>query len=170
MPTIRQACRADEAFLLPIHLATWTADVSPGSTPDPSQAFLDEDTALPDVLVAEDDGTVIGYVRLNQPGPLPSHAHVLVINGLAVAPAHQGKGVGRQLLTAAMEQAQRRGARKLSLRVLAPNAPARRLYEDFGFVVEGVSTKEFLLNGRYVDDVFMACDVRRRELPPVGPD
>jgi len=157
VPTIRQACRADEAFLLPIHLATWTADVSPGSTPDPSQAFLDEDTALPDVLVAEDDGTVIGYVRLNQPGPLPSHAH-------------QGKGVGRQLLTAAMEQAQRRGARKLSLRVLAPNAPARRLYEDFGFVVEGVSTKEFLLNGRYVDDVFMACDVRRRELPPVGPD
>ena len=103
--TVRPARASDEAALLPIHLATWTADVSPGPDPDPSEPVLDEAT-LPDVLVAEED-RVLGYVRLNQPGPLPSHAHVLVINGLAVDPARQGSGVGRVLIGAAVDEARR---------------------------------------------------------------
>ncbi|NUR65391.1 MAG: GNAT family N-acetyltransferase, partial [Streptomyces sp.] len=49
----------------------------------------------------------------------------------------------------------RRGARRLTLRVLGHNTPARRLYESEGFVVEGVLPEEFLLDGEYVDDVFM---------------
>ena len=48
------------------------------------------------------------------------------------------------------------GARKLSLRVLGGNSRARRLYEACGFVVEGILRSEFLLGGRYVDDIFMA--------------
>lgn len=53
-------------------------------------------------------------------------------------------------------EARRRGAQKLSLRVLAPNGAARRLYESCGFTVEGVLREEFFLDGRYVDDVLMA--------------
>ena len=155
MLTIRPARLDDEAALLPIHLATWTADVSPGTTPDPSEPVLDAET-LADVLVAEEGGAVSGYVRLSQPGPLPSHAHVLVINGLAVDPARQGCGIGRRLVTAALDEALRRGARKVSLRVLAPNSRARRLYESCGFTQEGVLRGEFLLNDEYVDDLFMA--------------
>ncbi|MCW2500750.1 MAG: acetyltransferase [Frankiales bacterium] len=143
-------------MLLPIHFATWTADVSPGPTPAPSEALLDVES-IADVLVAEEEGVVSGYVRLNQPGPLPSHAHVLVINGLAVAPARQGSGIGRRLMASALEEARSRGARKVSLRVLAPNARARRLYEACGFSIEGVLRGEFLLNGEYVDDVVMAA-------------
>lgn len=154
MLVVRPARIEDEAALRPIHLATWTADVSPGPDPDPSESVLDEGR-LADVLVAEDD-RVLGYVSLDQSSPLPSHAHVLRINGLAVAPASQGGGVGRALVGAAVEEARRRGARKLSLRVLAPNAKARRLYESCGFVVEGVLRGEFRLNGEDVDDLFMA--------------
>ena len=55
----------------------------------------------------------------------------------------------------AKAEAVRRGARKLSLRVMAPNATARRLYEACGFVVEGILVGEFILNGRPVDDVLM---------------
>jgi RimJ/RimL family protein N-acetyltransferase len=40
--------------------------------------------------------------------------------------------------------------------VFSPNEPARRLYESAGFVVEGVLPEEFLLDGRYVDDILMA--------------
>jgi len=153
--TIRPARPADEAELLPIHLATWTADVSPGPTPDPAEPLLEAET-LADVLVAEQDGVVCGYVRLDQPGPMPSHAHVLVINGLAVAPARQGGGLGRALVQAALAEARRRGALKVSLRVLAPNARACRLYEACGFVVEGVLRREFLLKDEYVDDLLLA--------------
>jgi GNAT superfamily N-acetyltransferase len=152
---VRAARIEDEAALRPIHLATWTADVSPGPDPDPSEPVFDGAT-LADVLVAEDDGRVLGYVRLHQPGPLPSHAHVLVVNGLAVDPARQGGGTGRALIEAAVDEARRRGARKLGLRVLAPNAKARRLYASCGFAVEGVLRGEFRLNGEDVDDLFMA--------------
>ena len=152
---VRLARAADEAALRPIHLATWTAAVSPGPTPDHGEPLLSPET-LPHVLVAEQDGVVSGYVRLNQPGPLPSHAHALVINGLAVDPARQGRGVGRALIDAALDEARTRGARKVSLRVLAPNARARRLYEACGFSVEGVLRWEFQLNGEYVDDLLLA--------------
>ena len=56
----------------------------------------------------------------------------------------------------AAEEAARRGARKLGLRVLGGNASARALYASAGFVVEGVLRDEFWLDGRFVDDVFMA--------------
>ena len=45
-------------------------------------------------LVADEGGNVIGYVQL-RPDPLASSGHVQQINGLAVDPAHQGRGIGR---------------------------------------------------------------------------
>jgi GNAT superfamily N-acetyltransferase len=153
--TIRLARLDDEAAVRRIHLATWSPGVSPGPTPDPAQPVLDA-AILPGVLVAEHDGVVHGYVQLDQTGPLPSHAHVLLIDGLGVDPAHQGNGLGRRLLAAALDEALRGGARKVSLRVLAPNARARSLYESCAFVVEGVLRREFLLDGAYVDDLLMA--------------
>lgn len=123
--------------------------------PESGEPLLGAET-LPDVLVAEQDGTVCGYVRLHQSGPLPSHAHVLTIDGLAVAPDRQANGIGRALVKAAVDEAGRRGARKVALRVLAPNTRALRLYESCGFIVEGVLRGEFLLNDEYVDDVLLA--------------
>ena len=155
--SIRAARPEDEAALRPIDRATWTADVSPAPTTGSSEPFFDDGTCLDDVLVAEVDGAVLGYVRLDQTGPLPSHAHVLTINGLAVSPEHQRQGIGLALVQAALEEARRRGARKVSLRVLAPNARARRLYERCGFVQEGVLRREFLLNDELVDDLLLAC-------------
>ena len=102
---IREARLEDEAALLPIHLATWTAKVSPGPAPDPTAPFFDRGTAACDVLVAEDSGGILGYVRLHQPGPMPSHEHVLVVNGLAVDPVRQSAGVGRALMHAALQRA-----------------------------------------------------------------
>lgn len=89
--------------------------------------------------------------------PLLAHRHVREIGGLAVDPAHQGVGVGRRLVEAAVQECGRLGARRVTLRVLGHNIAARRLYDRCGFVPEGVLRAEFLLEGRYVDDVLMAC-------------
>ena len=78
------------------------------------------------------------------------------MNGLAVDPAAQRRGVGRALLGAAIEEDRRRGARRLTLHVLATNTGARALYAACGFEVEGVRRGKFLLEGEYVDDVLMA--------------
>ena len=157
MTRIRLAEARDDPALTALDDATWSPRVSPAPAPDPGSAFFGGGHRPEDVLVAESAGRVVGYLMLHQSVPLPSHRHVLEVNGLAVDPGHQGRGVGRRLLEEAKREARRRGARKLSLRVLAPNVPARRLYEGCGFVVEGVLSGEFLLEGRAVDDVLMAC-------------
>lgn len=152
---VRLAEAEDDGVLAGLEAATWSVDVSPASRPR-GTAFFDERRRPPDVLVAEVDRAVVGYVHLGQSIPIPSHWHVLDVKGLAVDPAWRRRGVGRRLLQEAAEVARRRGARKLSLRVLEPNAAARGLYHACGFVVEGVLREEFLLAGQYVDDILMA--------------
>jgi len=154
--SVRRAREDDGEALRAIDLSTWSSRVSPAPVPAATRPFFDERTTPDDVLVAEVEGRPAGYVAVHQSIPVPSHEHVLEIGGLAVDPAAQGRGVGRALVEAAIEEARRRGARKLTLRVLAHNTPARRLYERCGFHVEGVLTGEFVLDGVDVDDVLMA--------------
>ncbi|MFK8910726.1 GNAT family N-acetyltransferase, partial [Streptomyces sp. YS-3] len=106
-------------------------------------------------LVAELDGRVAGYLRLVPPTGLECNGHVRQIRGLAVSAGARGRGLARALLRAAVEESRRQGARRLTLRVLGHNTPARALYASEGFTVEGVLPGEFLLDGEYVDDVLM---------------
>lgn len=156
MIRIRTSDMQDEPALLALDTSTWSTDVTPAPVREPGSTFFNDRTRPEDVLVADADGRVVGYVILHQSIPLASHSHVLEIHGLAVDPSHQGHGVGHQLLEQAKQEAQHRGARKLSLRVLSPNTSARRLYESCGFAVEGVLKAEFVLQGQLVDDVLMA--------------
>src|SRR6185295_18487038 len=93
-------------------------------------------SSIDGMLVAEDGGEIVGYVAVGRATRLESNRHVADIRGLAVAPDHQGRGLGRALVHAALDAARERGARKVTLRVLGPNTAARALYESCGFVVE----------------------------------
>lgn len=153
---IRPARPDDDRGLRALDLSTWTWMSSPAPHPADDEPFFDERCRPEDVLVAEDMTGILGYVRLGRPTPLASNAHVLMVKGLAVAPAARRRGLGRRLMDAAVREATARGARRLTLRVFAPNEAARRLYEACGFEVEGVLRGEFRLDGRDVDDVQMA--------------
>jgi ribosomal protein S18 acetylase RimI-like enzyme len=153
---IRHATLDDEDTLGRLDRATWSTlhAVAPRPQP-PYEPFYSERFGPRDHLVAELDGVLVGYIRLGFPTPLACNAHVRQIQGLAVAEEARGAGVGRALLRAVQEEARKLGARRITLRVLGHNTPARKLYESEGFVVEGVLPEEFLLDGEYVDDVFM---------------
>lgn len=155
-PRIRTARLDDDEALTLIDRLTWSClhAVMPEPQP-PYDPFFSERHTPGNHLVAELGDRVVGYVRLGFPTPLASNAHVRQIQGLAVAGEARGRGVGRALVRAAAEEARRRGARRLTLRVLGHNTLARKLYESEGFVVEGVLPEEFLLGGEYVDDVLM---------------
>ncbi|MFJ7072762.1 GNAT family N-acetyltransferase [Streptomyces sp. NPDC098781] len=155
-PNIRIALPDDDEELSALDRGTWSTLHAVTPRPQPPYApFFDERHAPGDHLVAELDRHIVGYVRLAFATPLVSNAHVRQIQGFAVADEARGRGVGRALIRAAVEEARRRGARRLTLRVLGHNTPARKLYEAEGFVVEGVLPEEFFLDGRYVDDVVM---------------
>ncbi|MFJ2826272.1 GNAT family N-acetyltransferase [Streptomyces sp. NPDC087263] len=156
VPHIRFATYDDEDTLGRLDRAAWSTlhAVTPRPRP-PYEPFYSERFGPRDHLVAELDGAVVGYIKLGFPTPLPCNSHVRQIQGLVVADEARGSGVGRALLAAVREEARRQGARRLTLRVLGHNAPARKLYESEGFVVEGILPEEFLLDGGYVDDVLM---------------
>ena len=156
---IRPARADEEAALRALDRATWTQLASPAPVPAPGAPFFRAGVGAADVLVADEDGELAGYVALGSATPLESNRHVVCIHGLAVAAEYRGRGLGRALVEAAAAEATRRGARKLSLRVLGDNTVARGLYESCGFAVEGVLRDEFLVDGRYVDDVLMARDL-----------
>lgn len=155
-PYIRTATLDDEDTLGRLDRDTWSPlhAVKPRPRP-PYEPFYSDRFGPRDHLVAEIDNTVVGYIRLGFPTPLACNAHVRQIQGLAVADEARGAGVGRALLRAAQDEARRRGARRITLRVLGHNTPARKLYESEGFLVEGILPEEFLLDGEYVDDVLM---------------
>ncbi|MER6128829.1 GNAT family N-acetyltransferase [Streptomyces sp. NPDC001795] len=156
VPYIRHATLDDEETLGRLDRATWSPlhSVQPRPQP-PYKPFYDERFGPRDHLVAELGGAVVGYIRLGFPTSLACNSHVRQIQGLAVAEEVRGAGVGRALLRAVQDEARRRRARRLTLRVLGHNTPARKLYESEGFVVEGILPEEFLIEGEYVDDVLM---------------
>jgi ribosomal protein S18 acetylase RimI-like enzyme len=153
---IRPATPADEPALRALDRRVWSwlhAPVEPRDRPFDTEG----------VLVCVLDGELAGYVKLGRLWPDVSVAHVREIKGLAVDTRFQRRGLGRALVAAAIERARAEGARKLTLRVLGHNAPARRLYAACGFEVEGVLHDLFLLEGRYVDDVLMSLDIQFRD-------
>jgi ribosomal protein S18 acetylase RimI-like enzyme len=159
--TIRPARAEDEAELLALDRATWSPLSSPAPAP-PEGPFFNDSTRPDDVWVAVRMAHVLGYAKMQHPTPLPASDHVWHCNGLAVDPAARQRGVGHALMETLIAEARGRGGRRFTLRVFAPNTPARRLYERLGFEVEGILRGEFKIgHDEYVDDVFMALDLTR---------
>lgn len=73
---------------------------------------LDESGSTRASLVAEENGEVVGHVQLSRSwvDARRQLVDVLVLSPLSVAPEHQGRGIGTQLITAAVEEAERLGA------------------------------------------------------------
>jgi len=96
------------------------------------------------ILVAVEDGHVLGTVTLeledrtdsgrrggNESGPLePGQAHVRM---LGVAPEARGRGLGRLLMDACIEEARRAGKTVLTLNTTERMKAARAMYESMGF-------------------------------------
>ncbi len=103
--------------------------------------------ALPGVfgLLADQGGAVLARGAADE-------AEVLTI---AVLPSERQRGLGRLLLTAAMETAARSGAETMFLEVSTVNIAARGLYDSAGFTPAG-------LRRRYYADGSDALVLRRR--------
>jgi len=64
---------------------------------------------------------------------LPTGVDEFEVAKMAVAPGHQGGGIGRRLLSATIEEAKRMHARRLYLETNHILKPAIHLYESLGF-------------------------------------
>lgn len=158
-PIVRGATDADDARLSAIDVATWSTRVTPAPCRPVGSPFFEQGREVANVLVAELDGEITGYVLVGREVPLPCTEHVLDLKGLAIDPRFQRRGLGRLLVDAALAQAADRGATRVKSRVLGTNSGSLALHEVSGFTVEGVLRGEFLLDGVPVDDVLLARSI-----------
>lgn len=108
------------------------------------------------VLVALRDGEVVGSAGLHPASPALRRRHVAVL-GISVAAEAQGQGVGRRLMQALCDYADRWGqVLRTELTVFADNERAVRLYRSLGFVHEGTHRGYALRDGAYADVLSMA--------------
>jgi [ribosomal protein S18]-alanine N-acetyltransferase len=84
-------------------------------------------------LVALDGEEVLGYAGLAVLPPQEAW-----VQNIAVRREAQRRGIGRTLLEALLAEAARRRVGKVLLEVAVDNAPAQKLYAEYGFEAVGV--------------------------------
>jgi predicted N-acetyltransferase YhbS len=118
-------------------LVEWAA-FGATSPPEESRRFIERLVANPGVygVVAERGSAIVGHCFLYEHDPIRG------VGPLAVAPAAQGKGVGRRLMEAVLARAE--GAAGVRLTTNSPSALA--LYASLGFEVKEPLS---ILTGRF---------------------
>jgi ribosomal protein S18 acetylase RimI-like enzyme len=145
-PIIRRATPADLALIgrLGALLVKEHYDFDPQrflaarpGTPEGYASFISTQLEDPDVavLVAEDNGDVIGYTFAAVEGYdyMALRGPAGVLHDVIVDPEHRGQGVGRLLLDAALEFFRSRGVPRVVLSTAARNEAAQRLFKSIGF-------------------------------------
>ena len=132
--TTRRATRADLDAIVPLFDA-YRGFYGQPSDPERARAWLDERMRRDEsaVLVAERDGTVVGFVQLYPMFSSVRTARTWILNDLYVDAAARRGGAARALLDAATAFARDQGAGGISLETTRDNAPARALYRSAGW-------------------------------------
>ena len=105
-------------------------------------------------IIAEFEGIIIGNINFSG-GTRPRTEHAGEF-GVSVLKDFWGKGLGTELLKYLIDWCKDLGIiRKVNLRVRTDNLAAIHTYEKLGFKVEGTITREFKINDRFYDTLFM---------------
>jgi ribosomal protein S18 acetylase RimI-like enzyme len=105
-------------------------------------------------FVAIADGKVVGWCDV-LPKDRPAFRHAGVL-GIGVIEDRRGRGIGKALMDATLRAARAGGLTRVELTVRADNGRAKKLYESFGFEVEGLSRRHFRIHGEYTDSYMMS--------------
>ncbi len=106
------------------------------------------------VLVAEVDGTVVGWGSLNQFNPRKAYDFVVDFS-VYIERDWRGKGIGSALLHALIARARHLGYHKMVLSAFPWNTAGMALYEKHGFRTVGIYKEQGLLDGKWVDTILM---------------
>jgi ribosomal protein S18 acetylase RimI-like enzyme len=141
--TVRPATAADAAAVAGLILLL--AEDFDGQTTVSTEWIvecLDDDDFF--ALVADLDGEVVGVVTFVLVRGLFHGKKSAVVQEASVAPAHQGKGIGRALLEEAVVQIKLHDVAEISISTGFENERAKHLYRSLGFVEETLLLEQHL--------------------------
>ena len=85
------------------------------------------------VLLAESEGNFIGLLVAFENFSTFTALPMINIHDVTVLKEYRNKGIGRKLMNALIEEAQKRNCGRITLEVRTDNFPAQNLYKDLGF-------------------------------------
>ena len=122
-------------------------------------------------LVAEEEARVLGYAYA---GPFrPRRAYrFMVEDSIYLAPDAQGRGIGRLLLQALIEECRRLGFRQIAAVIGdgSPQSASVKLHETLGFRHSGVLEASGYKHGRWLDTAFMQLSLNGGAATPPDPE
>lgn len=153
---IRPAADGEARSIATIHVDSWR-DAYRGLLPDSYldrlsveererqwTETLDETSTRSGVLVAEDDGRVVGFASWGPSRDEGAGEATGEVPAIYLEPTAVGTGVGRELFGAATRALREAGYTRATLWVLEVNERARRFYERAGWSWDGtVSDHQF---------------------------
>jgi RimJ/RimL family protein N-acetyltransferase len=156
--TVRPATLEDAEHIAFVHVRSWQAAYR-GLIP---QEFLDqldvtkrtevwrrwlENTGTLGTLVTVNNGDqgtgeIVGFAGLHPTRDDDDPGHACEVSAIYLLPQAWGHGLGRELMTAALERIATHGYQHVTLWVLRENVRARRFYEAAGFTADGAEKLE----------------------------
>jgi L-amino acid N-acyltransferase YncA len=131
-PIVSEVVRASDTYAFPVDMGEEAARTA--WMPDPGIGRR--------TFVAEVDGTVVGtaYLKPNLQGPGDHVGNA----GWMIAPAHEGRGIGRAFAEHIVDEARRSGFTAMQFNeVVATNRRAIALWKSLGFQVVGTIPAAF---------------------------
>ena len=129
--------------------STATLDLVPRS-PEEQASWMVAHSGVYPVIVADEAGEVVGFACLSPYRPRPGYA-TAVEDSIYVAAEHRGKGIGRELLNAAVVMARTHGFHSVVARVSATQQASVALHQACGFDFVGVEREIGRKFGRWID-------------------
>jgi phosphinothricin acetyltransferase len=121
-------------------------------------------------IVVEENGGILGYAYAGPFRPRPAYRFI-VEDSIYVAPEAKGRGIGRLLLEALIEEVRRLGFRQI-IAVIGDGTPASasvRLHEKLGFRHSGKLEGTGYKHGRWLDTTFMQLSLNDGATMPPDP-
>lgn len=106
------------------------------------------------IFIVEDNERLIGYLGAFGGSYRRDRHCAYIVAG--ILQSYAGQGLGKRLFEALDEWAMNQKIHRLELTVMCHNERAVHLYQKLGFKTEGIKRDSLQVDGRYVDEYYMA--------------
>ena len=110
--------------------------------PDPERWYVLVADAAVSILMAEEDGELLGFSACGESRDEDADPSVGEVRSLFVAAGGWRRGVGRALLAGALDSLRERACKEATVWSFAANDRANRFYERHGFTRDGAEKTE----------------------------
>lgn len=153
LATLDDAEPIRQIYNLEVTTTTVTFDIEPRSL-EQQRSWLAARSGAYAVIVAEQDEMVVGFASLSRYKDKPAYS-TSVEDSIYVHRDHQGKGIGKKLLTELLDVATTHGFHAVFARIVGSHEASIKLHQAHGFEIIGTEREVGRKFGHWLDVVLL---------------